>query len=65
MHNKAMDDTSILANGQKTLESKVKHLKGAQKMKHIQLAEAAKKNTELPETLLKLESKIAELEAAQ
>ena len=63
MDDKAMDDISLLANGQKILESEVEKLKGAQKMKDIELAEAAKKNAELQERLVKLEAKIAELEA--
>ena len=63
MDDKAMDDISLLANGQKILESEVEKLKGAQKMKDIELAEAAKKNIELQERLVKLEAKIAELEA--
>jgi hypothetical protein len=40
MDDKAVDDISLLANGQKILESKVERLKGAKKMKDIQLAEA-------------------------
>ena len=64
MDDKAVDDISLLANGQKILESEVKKLKGAQKMKDIELAESAKKNAELQERLVKLEAKIAELEAA-
>ena len=63
MDDKAVDDISLLANGQKILESEVEKLKGAQKMKDIELAEAAKKNAELQERLVKLEAKIAELEA--
>ena len=63
MDDKAMDDISLLANGQKILESEVEKLKGAQKMKDIELPEAAKKNAELQERLVKLEAKIAELEA--
>ena len=63
MDDKAVDDISLLANGQKILESEVEKLKGAQKMKDIELAEAAKKNVELQERLVKLEAKIAELEA--
>ena len=62
MDDKAVDDISLLANGQKILESEVEKLKGAQKMKDIELAEAAKKNAELQERLVKLEAKIAELE---
>ena len=64
MDDKAVDDISLLANGQKILESEVEKLKGAQKMKDIELGEAAKKNAdELQEILVKLEAKIAELEA--
>ena len=63
MDDNAVDDISLLANGQKILESEVEKLKGAQKMKDIELAEAAKKNAELQERLVKLEAKIAELEA--
>ena len=63
MDDKAVDDISLPANGQKILESEVEKLKGAQKMKDIELAEAAKKNAELQERLVKLEAKIAELEA--
>ena len=62
MDDKAVDDISLLANGQKILESEVEKLKGAQKMKDIELAEAAKKNAELQERLVKLEVMIAELE---
>jgi hypothetical protein len=63
MDDKAVDDISLLANGQKILESEVDKLKGAHKTKDIELAEAAKKNAELQERLIKLEAKIAELEA--
>ena len=63
MDDKAVDDISLLANGQKILESEVEKLKGAQKMKDIELAKATKKNAELQERLVKLEAKIAELEA--
>jgi hypothetical protein len=40
----------------------VEKLQGAHKMKDIELAEAANKNVELQERLVKLEAKIAELE---